>query len=135
MITQPELLTIQQAAEQTGLSEHTLGYYERVGLLLPVDRAPNGHRRYAPDHLRLLQFLLKLRATGMPIEQMKAYAALIREGDGNEGERLRLLLEHKQRVLEDIQALMDNLAVIDMKIERYREIHECFNDDSVPAER
>ena len=135
MITDTELLTVQQAAERTGLSEHTLRYYERVGLLLPVDRAPNGHRRYAPDHLRLLQFLIKLRATGMPIERMKEYAALIRAGGGNEGERLRLLLEHKGHVLADIQALMDNLAVIDMKIERYREIHECINDDSVPAEK
>lgn len=134
MITDTELLTIQQAAQQTGLSEHTLRYYERVGLLLPVDRAPNGHRRYAPDHLRLLQFLLKLRATGMPIEQMKEYAALIRAGDGNEGERLRLLLEHKERVLADIQALTDNLAVIDRKIETYREKYQCINDDSVPAE-
>ncbi len=134
MITHPDLLTIQQAAEQTGLSEHTLRYYERVGLLLPVDRAPNGHRRYAPDHLRLLQFLIKLRATGMPIEQMKEYAALIRAGEGNEGERLRLLLDHKQLVLARIQVLLDSLAVIDRKIESYQELHACINDDSVQAE-
>jgi DNA-binding transcriptional MerR regulator len=134
MITQPELLTVQQAAEQTGLSEHTLRYYERVGLLLPVDRAPNGHRRYAPDHLRLLQFLIKLRATGMPVEQMKEYAALIRAGEGNEGERLRLLREHKGRVQADIQTLMDNLAVIEKKIDTYQEKYQCISDDSVPAE-
>jgi DNA-binding transcriptional MerR regulator len=121
MNTESERLSIAQAAQQTGLSEHTLRYYERIGLLQPIDRAANGHRRYAPDHLRLIEFLVKLRATGMPLEQMKAYAALIREGDSGEPERLRMLLEHRQRVLADIQALQDNLAVIEWKIERYRE--------------
>lgn len=129
MVAQREQLTIQQAAEQTGLSEHTLRFYERVGLLMPIDRAPNGHRRYARDHLQLLQFLMKLRATGMSIEQMKKYAALIRAGEGNEDERLHLLSEHKQRVLADIQGLIDNLAVIDKKIDSYREVRECINDD------
>jgi DNA-binding transcriptional MerR regulator len=129
MVPQQALLTVQQAAEQAGLSGHTLRYYERVGLLMPVDRAPNGHRRYARDHLQLLQFLIKLRATGMPIEQMKTYAALIRVGEGNEGERLHLLREPEQRVLADIQALIDNLPVIDKKIEDYREVRNCINDD------
>jgi DNA-binding transcriptional MerR regulator len=129
MVPQQALLTVQQAAEQAGLSGHTLRYYERVGLLMPVDRAPNGHRRYARDHLQLLQFLIKLRATGMPIEQMKTYAALIRVGEGNEGERLHLLREPEQRVPADIQALIDNLPVIDKKIEDYWEVRKCINDD------
>ena len=133
MMTELEVLTIQQAAERTGLSEHTLRYYERIGLLGPVERAANGHRRYRADDLRLIRFLLMLRSTGMPVEQMKAYADLIREGPGNEGARVALLLEHREQVLASIQTLMDNLAVIERKITRYEEIQECRKEDSVPV--
>jgi DNA-binding transcriptional MerR regulator len=134
MMTEPDTLTVQQVAAKTGLSEHTLRYYERIGLLKSIDRAPNGHRRYAPNDIRLIEFLIKLRATGMPLEQMKEYAALIRSGEGNEAERLRLLLEHRERVQAHIQALQDNLAVIEFKIEGYKGITACLNDDSVPVE-
>ncbi len=62
--------TIQEAAERTGVSAHTLRYYERIGLLTPIHRETNsGHRRYSEDNLRLVQFLLRLRTTGMPIAQ------------------------------------------------------------------
>jgi DNA-binding transcriptional MerR regulator len=111
--------SIQQAAHETGLSEHTLRYYERVGLIEPVERAENGHRRYSPDDLGWIEFLKCLRATGMPVTQMKAYADLARQGDQTIGSRLGLLARHRRAVLRQIEELQQYLSVLDYKIEYY----------------
>jgi DNA-binding transcriptional MerR regulator len=111
--------SIQEAAHQTGLSEHTLRYYERVGLIEPVERAENGHRRYTPGDLGWIEFLKCLRATGMPVAQMKAYADLARQGDQTVGSRLGLLEEHRCAVLRQIEQLRQHLAVLDRKISYY----------------
>lgn len=121
---QIQLLTIQQASEKTGLSVHTLRYYERVGLLRPVGRAANGHRRYSPDDVGRIEFLNKLRATGMPIRQMCEFAALMDEGDAAIAERLRLLKAHQEVVCSYIAELQTNLAVIDYKIDLYSKLLE-----------
>src|SRR5258708_29855364 len=86
-----EELTIQEVAARTGLSVHTLRYYERVGLLDPVGRATSGHRRYADGDLNWIAFLLHLRATGMSIRQMQAFADLRRQGEATMPERLAFL--------------------------------------------
>jgi DNA-binding transcriptional MerR regulator len=117
-------ITIQQAAGETGLSAHTLRYYERIGLISPVDRAPNGHRRYTEDDVGWIGFLNKLRATGMPIASMKQYADLQRQGGDTLAERLALLEEHRREVKKRIQELEDNLAVIEYKIEYYSGVQE-----------
>jgi DNA-binding transcriptional MerR regulator len=117
-----ERLTIQQVAEQTGLSVHTLRYYERIGLIHPIGRAENHHRRYTPDDVGWIDFLMKLRATGMTIQQMQAYAALQREGDETLPQRLEMLEEHRCLVEEQIAALQEHLNLIYYKIEVYGEI-------------
>jgi DNA-binding transcriptional MerR regulator len=71
-------LTIRDVAEATGLSVHTLRYYERIGLIHPIDREENTHRRYSEDDVGWIDFLTKLRAIGMSIQQMQAYAELQR---------------------------------------------------------
>src|ERR1700728_3760451 len=91
-------LTIAEVAERTGLSRHTLRYYERDGLMLGVARADSGHRRSSEHDLGWINLLTKLRATGMPIREVRRYAELVRAGDGNEGERLVLLRAHRERV-------------------------------------
>jgi DNA-binding transcriptional MerR regulator len=76
-----ETYTVQQAAALTGLSKHTLRYYERVGLIQPMGRlAGSGHRRYSAADLTRLDSLACLRATGMPIDQMRRYFELRAEG-------------------------------------------------------
>ena len=91
-----EALSISDAANATGLSVHTLRYYERAGLMLdPVERAPSSHRRYTEDEIRWVTLLTRLRATGMPIRRIRDYADLVRAGDGNEDERLALLEAHR----------------------------------------
>jgi len=81
-----DALTISDAAEATGLSTHTLRYYERAGLMLdPVERAPSSHRRYTEAEIRWVTLLTRLRATGMPIRRIREYADLVREGAGAPG--------------------------------------------------
>ncbi len=111
-----ELLTIEQVAEHIGLSVHTLRYYERIGLLDPVGRAASGHRRYAAKDLAWLEFLTRLRATGMSIRQMQEFAALRRQGDTTIAERRALLEAHQQMVQMHIEDLQRNLEAITRKI-------------------
>ena len=113
-------LTIAEAAARTGLTVHTLRYYERDGLLLrEVDRSTTGHRRYCEDDITWIVLLTRLRATGMPIREVSRYAELVREGDGNERERLDLLEAHRQNVLAQLAEVTEHLGAIDRKIEVY----------------
>ena len=73
-------LTIGQVARLTGVSTHTLRYYEQAGLLRAISRTAAGHRLYAPADLDWLAFVMRLKATGMPIAQMQQFAALRAEG-------------------------------------------------------
>jgi DNA-binding transcriptional MerR regulator len=114
-------LSISDAARISGLSAHTLRYYERAGLLDPVDRSANGHRRYAQADLERIAFLTKLRATGMPIRTVREYAELLREGEGNEKARLALLEAHREAVKALLDETARNLELIDYKIDLYRE--------------
>ncbi len=120
MDTHNEKLTIQEAAAFTGLSAHTLRYYERAGLLEPVARNASGHRRYARGDLEHLQFLHCLRTTGMPIRRMQAYAALAREGRATLDARLELLEAHRRDVQARMAELDRSLQIIDNKIERFQ---------------
>jgi DNA-binding transcriptional MerR regulator len=121
-----DALSISDAAQLTGLSAHTLRYYERAGLMLdPVERAPSTHRRYSEAEIRWVTLLTKLRATGMPIRRIREYAELVRAGEGNEAERLALLETHREAVLEQLDAIRRNLEAIDYKIEIYRDCLDC----------
>jgi DNA-binding transcriptional MerR regulator len=113
-------LTIAEAAERSGLTTHTLRYYERDGLMLgTVDRAASGHRRYTDRDLTWIEMITRLRATGMPIRDVRRYAALVRAGDGNEAERLELLLAHRERVEDQLARITSHLRAIDHKIGLY----------------
>ena len=124
---EPEL-TIQQVAAETGLSGHTLRYYERIGLIGPVERATNGHRRYTAADVGWVDLLKRLRATGMPIAQMKQYADLQRQGDESFGLRLALLEAHQQRVLQKLDELQQNLSIIEYKIDIYSKLKEEYEE-------
>jgi DNA-binding transcriptional MerR regulator len=116
-------LTIQQAAEITGLSVHTLRYYERDGLLKPVHRAANGHRRYLAADIASIEFLTKLRMTGMSIRQMQEFAKLVRENPlGTITERRGILENHECLILQRLEELQRNLAIIQKKIQYYKEL-------------
>ena len=114
------LMSIADAAAASGLTAHTLRYYERDGLMLTaVARAPSGHRRYTESDLAWIRLVARLRSTGMPIREVRAYAALVRAGDGNEVERLTLLRAHRERVLAQLIEVRDNLDEIEHKVQLY----------------
>jgi DNA-binding transcriptional MerR regulator len=115
-------LTVQEAAEATGLSAHTLRYYERIGLVSHVERDPSGHRRYTPDDLGWIHFLNCLRATGMPIARMQEYAALVRAGAHTADQRRELLAAHREAVRAEIESLQRHLVMVDEKIRRYERL-------------
>lgn len=129
-------LTIAEVAERTGLTRHTLRYYERDGLMLGVDRAGSGHRRYSERDLGWIELITKLRATGMPIREVRRYAELVRAGDGNEDERLALLRAHRERVRAQLDAMTAYLNAINMKISYYADaIGACEAPDSYLSPR
>lgn len=115
-------LTIKEVAVRSGLSVHTLRYYERVGLIAPVVRASGGQRRYRSSDLEWIGFLLRLRATGMSIAGMQAFARLRSEGDGTVAARRVMLEEHLARLLGEIDALQQAAGVLQAKIVHYRQI-------------
>lgn len=115
--------SIAEAAEQTGLTTDTLRYYERDGLMLrPVPRSASGHRAYAEEDLAWVHFLTRLRSTGLPIREVRRYAALVREGSGTETERLELLRDHRRVVLAKLAEVQDHLGAIDRKIGFYEDL-------------
>ena len=114
------MTTIAEAAEQTGLTAHTLRYYERDGLMLASPtRTSSGHRRYTDADLTWIQLITRLRSTGMPIRDVRRYAALVRAGTGNEAERLALLKAHRERVETQLAEVTGHLRAIDHKIGIY----------------
>lgn len=115
-------LTIQQVAAATGLTEHTLRYYERIGLIHPIDRAGSGHRRYRQNDVWWIEFLMKLRNTGMSIQQMQQYAILQRQGDSTLPERVEMLKVHYEQVQDQLECLMDHQKLICSKIEYYSSV-------------
>ena len=118
----PTNIPIAEAAERSGLSAHTLRYYERIGLIHPVGRGQNGHRRYGRDDIEWLEFLIKLRTTDMPIRQMVEYAELVRAGPQTASRRRAMLEAHREALRERIGELEETAAVIDRKIEIYTEM-------------
>jgi DNA-binding transcriptional MerR regulator len=114
-------LTIAETARRTGVSAHTLRYYERVGLVVTsVDRTTGGQRRYHRLDLAWIKVCTHLRATGMPIRTIRRYAQLVADGPGNEQERLELLEAHRVDVLAKLAEIQENLTTIDHKIDVYR---------------
>jgi DNA-binding transcriptional MerR regulator len=114
-------LSIGEAARRTGVSVHTLRYYERAGLVVTrVDRTRSGQRRYQQEDLEWITVCTRLRATGMPIKAIRRYAQLVSAGHGNEHERLALMEAHRADVTAKLTELRENLALIDHKIDVYR---------------
>lgn len=121
-------LTIADVVAATSLTAHTLRYYERIGLLDPVARVAGGQRRYDARDLAWISFLQRLRATGMPIRDMKRFAELRRAGPVSVAERLALLDQHRGDVLDRIADLQENLRALTDKITYYKELEADEND-------
>jgi DNA-binding transcriptional MerR regulator len=124
MAQRTDNLSIGDISARTGLSVHTLRFYEREGLLAgPVPRSDGGHRVYNTAHVELLEICMTLRASGMPLDTIRRFIDLVRNGAGAEAE-LTLLREHQHRLTEELAQLADRIARISRKIGNY-EHHQC----------
>jgi DNA-binding transcriptional MerR regulator len=113
--------SIAQLSERSGLSPYTLRYYEKESLIQQVPRDAGGRRRYGDVHLKVIKFVNALRATGMPIREIKRYLAFYQMGPATRSDRLELLESHRADVKAELEAVRANLKVIDRKIMGYKE--------------
>ncbi|GAB3883209.1 MerR family transcriptional regulator [Microbispora bryophytorum] len=114
-------LSIGEVARRTGLSVHTLRLYEREGLLAgEVRRDEKGRRLYSEWDVEWLANCVKFRSSGMPLATISRLAQLVREGTGNEAERLELLCEHQHRIADQLAQLHACLDLINNKVAAYQ---------------
>lgn len=112
-------MKVGELAKRSGLSAHTIRYYERIGLLPHADRDQSRHRNYDQSILIWVEFLKRLKQTGMPIREMIQYAELRKQGVSSEDERQSLLEKHRELVEDHIAELQASLLVLDAKISSY----------------
>lgn len=113
--------TLAEVADLTGLSSHTLRFYEKIGIVRAVPRLPNGRRVYTATHVRWLELVLRLRDTGMTLEDIRLYADLMEAGDSTVAARLEMLEAHRLVLQARLDELHAHMAVLDYKIGMYRE--------------
>ena len=129
-------MKIGELAKRSGLSPHTIRYYERIGLLPYADRDRSRQRDYDASILIWIEFIGRLKTTGMPIRDMLHYAALRERGVGTETERRALLEHHRERVRAHVAELQNCLLVLDAKIAGYADVEKRMNEyDATRPER
>ncbi|ANZ41380.1 MerR family transcriptional regulator [Lentzea guizhouensis] len=115
-------MSIGEVAEHTGLSVHALRFYEKEGILAhEVHRGPGGRRVYTQQDVDWLRMCIMLRMSGMPVPEIRRYTELVRQGDGNELQRLDILKEHQDRVREQMVQLQECLDLITYKVGKYQD--------------
>ena len=115
-------MTIKEVSEKFNISQDTLRYYERIGLIPPVSRTASGIRNYQKSDLDWVEHAVCMRSAGVPIEALIEYVSLFRQGDDTADARKALLIEQRSLLIkrmEDMQATLDRL---DKKIEHYEHI-------------
>ncbi|QKG23340.1 MerR family transcriptional regulator [Actinomadura verrucosospora] len=122
-------LSIGEVAQRTGLSVHTLRFYEKEGLFAMPVRRVGGQRVYGDAELEWLYLCTRLRASGMPLPMIREYAALVREGMPTVEARLSLLREHRERVAAQIEELQGCLDLVSRKVAMYEEHLAADGDD------
>ena len=113
-------ISIGELSRLSGVSPHTLRFYEAEGVLKPAGRAANGHRRYRREDVLWLEFVLRLKVTGMPLAEIRQYAVLRAQGEKTLQPRLTMLKLHRERLVTKINELSTCAGVLDDKIRTYR---------------
>ena len=112
-------MQIADVSDKYGLSQDTLRYYERIGLIPPVNRRPSGIRDYTEEDLRWVEFMACMRSAGLSIEALIEYVALFRKGDQTKDARRAILVQQRNALAARIGELQQTLDRLDMKIARY----------------
>jgi len=112
-------MKIAEVSEQYGLSSDTLRYYERVGLLPPVNRNESGIRDYNELDLRRVDFIKCMRSAGLPVEVLIEYVALVQQGDSTIEARKEILKEQRALLSARMAEMQKTLDILDHKLEVY----------------
>ncbi len=112
-------MTIKEVSEKYGISPDTLRYYERSGMIPPVTRTSSGRRDYQSDDLEWVEQAVCMRNAGLPVDALSEYVRLCRMGDATFPQRLQLLMQQRQSLLQQQKQLRDSLYRLDYKIQRY----------------
>lgn len=114
------MYSIKEAAERSGITAHTIRYYEKEGLLPFVERKPSGVRVFSDRDLAWLSLITCLKNTGMPIKGIREFVNWYMEGDVSLAQRLEMFEAHKKNVEEQIAQLQKYLEKIDYKVWYYQ---------------
>lgn len=121
--------TIKQAAEQTGISEDTIRYYEKIALLPRADRKDNGHRIYRQEEIHTIRLISCMKKTGMPLDEMRPFLAVAADTDPAEyPELVELLKSHREKIISQISSLQQVVDFIDMKLEEGKYRRDCSDE-------
>lgn len=116
-----QTFTIKQTAKQTGISEDTIRYYEKIALLPRAERKDNGHRIYRQEDIETILLISCLKKTGMPLEEMRPFLEVSVDADPAEyPELVELLKSHRENIVSQIASLQQVVDFIDMKLEKRR---------------
>ena len=115
------MYSIQDVSKKTGLSAHTLRYYEKEGLISGVERSPGGFRQYTDEDLEALGLICCLKNTGMSIQEIARFVQLTREGEHTLEERVELLRSHREKVMERIAEMQKHLEKVTWKLNFFSE--------------
>ena len=112
-------MRIAEVSERYGISADTLRYYERIGLIPPVNRNQSGIRDYDEIDVRRVEFIKCMRSAGLPIEALIEYVGLVQQGDNTLEARKEILMEQREQLLARMEEMQKTLAVLDYKISVY----------------
>ena len=121
--------SIQDVSNKTGLSTHTLRYYEKEGLISGVERSQGGFRQYSEEDLERLGLIRCLKNTGMSIQEIARFVKLTHEGDHTLEERVELLREHRERVLERMAEMQEHLDKVTWKLNFFTEKLRAYEEE------
>lgn len=117
-------MTIKEVSERYGISQDTLRYYEREGMIPPVTRTARGVRSYTAEDLKWVELAKCMRSAGLSVETLARYVKLFRQGDRTIPERLALLRRQREMLLEQHKRIGETLARLEYKISRYEEAEQ-----------
>ncbi len=115
------MYSIQEVSKKTGLSAHTLRYYEKEGLISGVGRTQGGFRQYSDEDLEALGLICCLKNTGMSLQEIARFMELTHQGDQTLKERVELLREHRENVLERVSEMQRYLEKVTWKLNHFTE--------------
>ncbi|WP_260870927.1 MerR family transcriptional regulator [Paenibacillus xylanexedens] len=118
-MSENELFSIKETSEKAGLSEDTIRYYEKIGLLPRAERKVNRHRVYRPEDILTMKLITCLKKTGMSLEEMKPYLQMSMDSDlADFPEEREMLVNHRKKVEAQIASLQQVVDFIDEKLHK-----------------